>query len=722
MSNETQRFKDNRSFILQTVLPREYNTRPCPLQHPVAVTKNVTIDQKTLIKAQNFPSSNSTRVRMDRGLYLWNVKDGVESLYHMAIVDAGAVAYRVPVAGFTPQLNVNSAANNNSPFARYYPTGLIAFTFRKALAIPRLDDAPTFSPNLAEKFSRTRVYGGDLRLISNTIASGSTVLNGLLSAAVISDTRDIAQNDGGNDCFSVVDMAQAARTPKEIVRDVSAASGVISLVGADIDATYRAPDSLNDVRTSDGWFTQPAMQAINAVDMNIPDGGLTPTATQNSIYTSWASPWGVQQTEGWEGLASGNNYAGYQGIIDASGNSAIQLPPLAESGIMDVVFDIQCVFNNIAGGNSPGYSIKLVSVVEHYFAGVNDSVAGTVSFAMLSTMNTKIATWRDLVDYNSGTASSQLLTNNGIAFGHHSDISDQYIAAGGMKKLGKFIGIKTYATMSIVTSQPLTLSITSTFTSSTVPIVGNATLGPMGSWQTTTASNSLAGPRVSYRAREINLEGQCGPVHILRYDDIGAEQNLVLNGMLNTESVATSGIAPYVRESIANSKMAADANVYPVVYTLYNCLSRFKETWDLQDYLASRDYFRNLTPEEFAAIGEEDPRVETSMQAAGLFGSLGNLLGGAAGGLIGNSGLGSALGGALGGIGDSMMGSSGQYGGMRSAGQFGDMRSAGQFGEMNARGQFGAKGNFADTAQQDFGSANGNCFTDKTSCRRQRQY
>lgn len=673
--SDLQRFRDNLDFIKQTILPRKYSTRPCPLQHPVAVSKNVTFDQKTMIQAQNFLPTNSSKVPNDKGAYLWMVKDGVDSLFHMGFVPQGASSFRTPSTGFEPQLNINSYANNNGNVPGVSVSGLDAFYYAKALALPRLDGMPTIFPPLADKFSRSRIYGGDMRLLSNTIATGNTVINGLLTSAVISDTRDIAQTEDGFDCFSVVGLSQSARTPKEVVRDVNCASGVISLIGPDIEPDYRAPDALNDIRVSDGWFRQSALSPYTYTTPAINGVNATIVEYQINLYGSWASPWGVQQGEGWNGVPI-LEYVASQGILDGSGNNAIQLPAIGESGIMDVEFNISASITGFTGtATSPAYTMKLVTVVEHYFAGISDSVNGKLGYSKLTTIKETPTDFCQL--YIPTVPTSQVQAREGVQFGHYSSVNEQYIAAGGMKKLGKFIGIKTYACVIITTTTDIAPGPALTFSiSSSAPAISkNSILGNMNLFETSTLGTSGQGPLLSYRALEINMEGQVGPCHILRYDDIGADQNLVLNGMINTESVAGASIATYVREQVANSKMALDAGVYPLVYALYNCHTRFCTTWDLGDYLASEDFFRNLTVEALQDMAEADPRVNVAMQSAGIFSTLGSALGGAVGDLIAKPV-------------NSMLG-------LDAAGQFGDVTQG-----FNAAAEFGATGTFGRAMPQ----------------------
>jgi len=657
VANLTERFGPNLGFIQQTADPKRYNTRPAPVMHPTAVYKKVDINANYRVKANIFPFG-SEEVPSDVGLILWFPKNGADQIYHYGICPQGATSARWLSAGIADPgtLTINSLSGYRDS-GGVVNSGIATFHYRSALALPRLSTAAalTISPPLGDEFSRTRVFGGILECWSSTIGTTAAALNGNVSAAVISDTRDIAQNEDGTDCFSVVDLAQTCRIPREIVKEVSIASGVVMLQGGDLAKDYRPPDAINVDRLDASWQTNVAPSNVFSTTFQV-EG-----TDQHNIASYWLSPYNVAQAEGFEGIYGTGAYVHTDGVsLNGSIVAPVAIDPISEMGVIDIDVDIAVRATAFAvAGNAA--LLQFTTVVEHFFAGIADDEAGTLKYQVLRSQSNSASMTGLALGLTAPTGASAWKLSGLYQIGVHSSIKDNYIRQGGLRAMGKFIGAKVtvmcFTEVAAAAGSTITLEFGSSASSS-----GQAGAGVPGS-----TLDGVTGPVINVRAREINEDGECGPCHIIRYDQVGVDQNIRITGLLNTESVAKGGIAPYVQDSVMNSKLTADANIYPLVYMLYNGHTPFKCSWVREEWMAFvQSFVIPMSIESIADLGQDDPRVKAAADSAGFF---------------------SGLGGALGNLVDTVTGASGQFGGSgygaQAAGQFGSMygaQSAGQFG------------------------------------------
>lgn len=181
-------------------------------------------------------------------------------------------------------------------------------------------------------------------------------------------------------------------------------------------------------------------------------------------------------------------------------------------------------------------------------------------------------------------------------------------------------------------------------------------------------------------AEDIYTKGELGPARAVRYDGVGAGQQIAVSGNLLVECVPEGTVAPYVTSSDKALPKTMSINMYPFLASIFNGNTVFRRIWPEAVY---RDFVNNVVPslslENFAALG--GPDLSNAAVAAGLFSDLG----GALGGIFGDTGrnIGSAIG-TAGDVGMHLFGASGQYG------------ASGQFGAP----QFGASGQFKRGAYQ----------------------
>ena len=668
MSSDLDRAAAVIGYIKSAGAPNKYKTRPCPLAHPAAMEQVLAASASWTIQPQVFAPDNEDRVLNTKGLILWFPKYGVNALYHMGIVDQGSVSKRNATFLWNSMANYygvgrNALINGNSTIY-----GTLEFIYPFALALPRGDLPIVIEPPMATQFSKARGYSGMVEVWSSTIASGQTTLNGLLTTAVISDTRDICQKSDGTDAFATSALQQSSRTYKEIVNEISAATGVVSLQGGDIDESYLPPDGYANVTAQSGWVMMPVLQKTAATVVNFTPitAGL---ALQTALYLGWFSPWGVQQIEGLLGQQSHPDVMPFtQGI----NGSAVPIPQIAEMGYCDCKLECQ-----LLGSRSITTSTETVCVAfDHVFAMITDSTNGTIGYRSIRTVRYfQIGGPGPNVSNNDSMMFSNTAQTS-ISLDTQSDIRDEYIAAGGFAGLGKFIGCK----VSIV--------ITSSDTSASAG-TGSYFLQSRGctarriyaGGSNATDLDKPTGPQISFKACEINSVGQTGPCHVIRYDNIGPTQSMRIQGHLNTEAVAKSVVANLVRGQMMNTRMAMDANAYPLLYALFNGDSSFKCSWDRMEYARwVATVIDPLTPESLLDMGQNDSNINQAVSASGLFQTLGANVGR----MLGHEGFGNLAGS----FADSIMGKR-----VSAGGQFGVQPrfgggGGGQYG-IDAAAEFG---------------------------------
>lgn len=693
VSASGSRYGHNKAWIQQTAAPALYNTMPPSTNHPSAVFKKVTVDHSFTVPM--LPINAVQQALPGTGLILWFPKLGVDTILHQGIIPQNTACVReVNTAGFSNNnvtLSVNSLSNSiQTNSSGNMTTGVSAFIFTKALAVPRLDAVIKIDPPLQKTFSQSRVYGGEISIWSDTVAGGNLNLTGTCAAAVISDTRDICQSEDGVDAYAWTSLNQAARTWKECTNEITVADGVTTIQGSDIAPDFSAPDSLNDVRMFGGWDNPYQYPTITRTcDFSQGPSVNTAGRAQIPIMSAWYSPCAVNQSEGFGNQGVGTSaYAFTAGILP---DNAIVIPTLAETSTVQVKFDAHLNISNVvfAGGAVPDtFGVSFDVVVEHYFCGLMNSygsntsipVVGAPNIRVLRTVRSITGKVEDFGGDPSGVPSTQLETQAPTTLSCYSNIDDEYIKKGGAPLFGKFIGCKIYVCARAYGG----------LTGETARFDVNLfSYAPLTKDQGVTDfpnayADNITGPQIAFLSPEINQEGTCGPCHIIRYSDVGGGQQVRINGMLNTQSVAKGSLAPFVQDQVMNAKIAEDVNVLPLTWILYNGDTEFKMSWERPLYRQwINTFIRHLGTETFSDIAEGDSRAATAMDAAGLFS-----------GIIG--GLGNAIGGTL----DSIVGGSGQFG-ASARGQFG---ASGQYGSC-ARGQFGATGQFGDEAETRAGGA-----------------
>lgn len=648
---DSTRTMDAVNFLKQCLNPRKVQQRPPPYLHLPAAYKKVDVNL-TFTVSEDPVDTNA--VPTSTGIILWLPEDGVGSIYHYGIVPQNHVSNEGVLGnGLSSVSSAGSSDTQLFPVAARWGFDLgplsnlqpYQLNYTRALCVPRIETGYSLkiSPDLAEQFSFSRCYGGLLEMYSSTVAAAGNVLNGLATTAVISDSRDIAQNDAGDDCFSVVKLQQQARTTKEIVSEEAIYNGVVSIQGPDIPDKYKPPNSsdvdeiLGGWQVYDGFSPKVPANVATAVGSNIPVG--------QALFGAFASPWGVTLQE--PGQSNGN-----QTTSPAYANGALKnniaIDQINETGILDVDFRGHFKFAQLSPSFQP-ITCMLVFEVCWLFASISNNKAGTVTYQSIKKKQTVTGKARDVYfGAGNGQAFQVIENETGWSVGGEFSCAPQYYGGGGMKEYGKFVGVRVSAMISFDPQQ---------FSGAGI-VAGDLFQG------------EIAIDNLAFRAREIEKPGKVGPCHILRYEQVGEDQTMRITGILNTESVAKGGLAPYIQGDVMAQNYSTDLNVMPHMYALFNspapAADFFRCSWRRLDYEnAQKTIFNMLDLGHINDISLGDRNVRSSSEAAGTMTGLGSI-----------AHLGTTLGTIHNNFRDAMSGASGQFGSSGSSGQFGANRRA----------------------------------------------
>lgn len=579
----------NLDFLKQTINPRAFKTGPPALLDPSVLQKSVEVNLHTAVATMEPAPDQTPIVSNQTGLVLWFPKRGYNSVLHMGIIPKGSVAwaaasYDDPAAvgtGMGPPI-FTPTIDTAGDFVTGQVSGVKRFVFASALAVPRIYDKISFAPNLRDDFTYARVVGGVMEMHSSTIATGKMVLNGQMTTAVVSDSTGVAQSSDGSGAYTVASLYTAARTKKEYVGEKSAADGVLSVVGSDISSHYPASDPFSEDSISGPWVEFSA---------NVPQTATVTNPTSNgpatfSLFSMWTSPWNVECYD-WDGRPGPPFFDEVKIGIGSAG--PVKLPPVSEFAVPDIRLRMQIEANPSPGVG--GYHM-LNFAVTAFFASCTDSKSGACKIQQVVVRRSvpyeasffKVA-YPDTSTMTSGN-------NAYFSFDFTFEIGSEVKAAGGVDVLGKYIGSRISLTDSLIVAG------------------GNGT----------SIVYKMKKTGVFARLRQHYEPGNIGPVHVLRYDNIGAGQTLHASGTLNIQCVPKASIASYIQKELTKTQMAGNASMLSLLYNLYNVESSpFKCSWERSEWKSFvEEYLKRLDIPKIRELAYYDDRVKASAEASDL--------------------------------------------------------------------------------------------------------
>jgi hypothetical protein len=628
------------NFLRGTLFPERYpkavppSNAFDPITSPLSVkpTMNLALDKQVLSQAS---------VPNTEGLILWLPKLAYNAFWHMGFVPRGTV---IQMTG-APTLPTAIMPD------------LLDITYQDQCALPYGNSASKYiikaPPDVARNFNKIRVYNGAIHLRSPTVSIGDVTLNGRVSAAVVSDTTDVAQVDGS--AYPQSELVTSARQSKEIIENIDIQQGAVTVIGDDLRGDFIEPDQ---------WPVSKSIGTMAVVDRGVANIALEgsavnlPMAAVLNMFQWWVSPRNVTASfptdiplnVEWN---TSQVYETYKNnvLVDQIGEAdrldfkirmALQLScPDVRCSEINININMLHVFQSISSGITGNVGTRIYSQ--------NRSITkllygSTVSGNLYAGVNTDV-----VIDETFETTDAML-----------SNMSEQsepnlQSPSGFKQDTGKYIGTS--------------IRVIATFSS-----FDNI---PQGSKQEINISASGEVLCKPHGGAEL---GHRGPAHILRYASLSAEQELILEGMVNMQAISKSTLNQLVKSGSMDQREPAVQQALNLCHSLYSNQEQmlWKSVWARNQYLAWLNKLQQMSYRDFAAgLLEQGDMSDTSVRSAAAAGFMRN-----------NSQLITTRGNASGSLRARTV-SGGQWNyGSNARGQFMQGRSGGQF-QSNAGGFLG---------------------------------
>lgn len=658
MSNSLQ---SERIGLLQTVLdPDTYEVLPPNISTRTTFAKRFTVNGSwTVIGTGDLAGE---KVPSATGLLLWFVQRGVNSIYRFGIV---------------PPTSTSNVFSSYMPFVSPMSYASFKITYNQEVCLPYssgTNQQILVSPDASKDFTFTRLVAGVISLASEDVPIGSTSLTGNITAGTIQDFRDIAQNLSGVS-FAASDIKQQTVTAKDSYVKEQLECGYAAIVGSDIPVNFTVPnrDDFDEINGGNEYYPE----FMSAGQTTTYAAGTAAYAFAVQYSDCWVSPWnttlgGASVIPGCTQLTMGN-VSPFDTIDISVALDTVKFQASTVSASFGTVLSLQVTFVDVYAS-----VINNGQIVYHTASETVPIIIGVINSAETAEYEFKQ-----------------------VYYAHHSAQTCQYyqsiptetggtncygnVGTARIDERGMYVG--TYTCVSFLNNY---LSVTATDLSLSI--------------------NAIRG---QVKARSIYSEGNLGPIRVCRYDNVGAQQTITVNGSLLLECVPEGQIAPFVTPSMKSQGFTTHVDLFILLAALFTGPGPVKRVWKKKEY---ERFLENVVPhlggEVIMEWAKNNPALLEAAHAAGVFGSLGSRLGGALGAASPLGPLGGMLGSTLGGMGGGMLdnmlsgNASGQFG--SAAGQFGN--AAGQFG--NASGMFGPLGGMLGMSAGQFGEASG-CYGNK---------
>jgi hypothetical protein len=246
------------NLILGSLIPSRTNVVPTfsPGEPPTIIKEAGAYNQFDMTAPSGY-DPNGVQIPANSGLFLFFPGRGID-VYRCSRVPAGTVDVirNAPPLGSLTDINLVrilypgwGAGTGGAVVPTELPQigyDIVSFTYNKELILPysaqyQPSSQVQITPPLAEQFARTRFISGGFSIVSETISAGNIPLTGEVSAAVLADTTDIAQDDN-SEAFSIAQCSQACITRKDAIEGIKAFEGIVTIAGPDVQQALAVPD------------------------------------------------------------------------------------------------------------------------------------------------------------------------------------------------------------------------------------------------------------------------------------------------------------------------------------------------------------------------------------------------------------------------------------------------------------------------------------------------
>lgn len=552
---------------------------------PVAIN-NLSIEATFIVGAD--ATLVGEKVTQQSGLILWQTNYGVQNIFLMGFVKQNTAAVLASFDSPLPQVQNDTAGSN-------IVTPLItAFTYLGETALPFSSSGATqhefeISPNLNQLYSQVQLFSQTVSAINNTIATGTADLNGVWTISAIADTRgNLSCPTDGSQVYAPTALTQSAVTVNSGIRNVKGSTGVVSVLGPDVNYNLSSPSAQSSDTPASGWTTFPI------VGTGLPT---TQISLHLPISTSAIKPYCMKAV--WIAPTMFTPTLAPVSLIGVDPQLQIFNPANAPINIAETdCFDFRVSYNwnieNVGGvGLCPPNGVAMYLQAYHVFATCNED--GSCSYHGVN----------ELVDL-------------------FQPVSQQSTSAA-------TDSISEYAAQANTLRQRW---LTPRFDSTSFTTQGKY----MGTLITVCASlaNGQAGVAfanfylnqfsIDVKARQVYRFDQM-PTRILRWDNMSPGSNIRIEGSGLFQAVQNTS-TQQTNKNVTNTPMVGvDLQLIALLGAIYNYNPACRRSYAMDEYQELLQRLRSMDQNRIALFIGQHPSVVAAMEAAGFFSGLRDLAG-----------------------------------------------------------------------------------------------
>lgn len=568
-----------------------------------------TYNQPTLMKRIDItgnisvysPGSAYDHLSYQSGAIIWNPSRGIANAYTYLFIPPAHVVFVDPTDVSRP-----SITDCTSPASSY-------FTFNTVLPIVNQSTVNpaqlTFSPSPdSNLFYKARNFTGYLKSTCGQVAVGATSLNGYFTASAVGTLSDVFQKvghhlgpDPGGLALDPTLLVQNAVTCDDSVKEISAAKGVVSLIGPDISSKLLPPDWFNVRHCEDGLTCLHVSLGVSNI---IGTGILAARGNSYDVLRAWFSPWNITLTDpvAPSGIGGVNVSNYFTGNPCPSPQDEWQYEVALAFESLDTV-DITI-----------GYTESFTIIAQHVYASANGN--GDLVFSC-SSESVETTNYFPANPAGGGLAFSSGNYKNAGGYGGGGSAVIEFGCLRGSFNSKNF---QTGYTNANASSGGFTNYVNIEGVGQYLGTWIIAKVANVGTVASTWRASNLRFGSISVINKSINSEGVMGPVRIHRWDQMAFGQTIRVDGVIHTEMIPGPSNAAFVQAATDMSNVCNDVNSTSLLSLLYNMnATPWRRTWVSDQY---DEYVRRqlvfLTNEVVAKILEEYPdALEYFMRVVG---------------------------------------------------------------------------------------------------------
>lgn len=452
-------------------------------------------------------------------------------------------------------------------------------------------DFVDISNPLAGSFTFGRTTQGVYQLLSQTTSTTSTAISGSCTVSVVNDPRILSQtllSSGTSTSYDVAGMVQSAVNDLEGIEDILLETGTCTVLGPDISSEMGiiSAQLATDIKSQTFWFSVPGGVVVNALSGS---GGFgTPYTFAGGLF----SPWGLQFGSGAGGQPNPPTAMDGGAAILNYGTPT----PVPEFEWCNFSGQVTLVLSSNTGNDR---SYQLTAYATHWFTACTTA----------SATNVQNITWTGITDrYPMGvvgvTIGGATYTQN-FRFTLNDKMTDPNNSFG---NIGKYQGTLLYWGLEVIN---------------------------IGSGNDAGLRLNFSGIRVGMESPHANMQSWL-LAHLIRYDTVGAGQQLLFKGEQYVQCVPNSVVNQQTTSQMAMDRVALSENALQLMARIFQTgsatgsrpgFSGLKRNWVLSEYEALKAENKYGFSKSLLEFLSNDPTIEAIMSLAEVHaGNIGNIL------------------------------------------------------------------------------------------------